>query len=100
MGQSILRPTFTTGAANPDHALPAFPFVQVQVSQLEVGWDAAQQGFADLENRVTSVTQAATQIGNRLQVRVQALPAMRSRGSVMPPEAPACTLLASVLASQ
>lgn len=42
---------------------------QGQVSRLGLGWDEAQQGFANLEARATSATQAATKIGNRLQVR-------------------------------
>ena len=42
--------------------------LQGQVVQLQAGWDAAQQSFADLEGRMTSATQAATKIGNRLQV--------------------------------
>lgn len=39
-----------------------------QVAALEAQWGAAQAAFADLEGRMTQVTQAAAKIGNRLQV--------------------------------
>ncbi|KAL4853455.1 Exocyst complex component SEC10b [Chlorella vulgaris] len=38
-----------------------------QVAALEAQWGAAQAAFADLEGRMTQVTQAAAKIGNRLQ---------------------------------
>ena len=41
---------------------------QAQVAGLEAQWAAVRGGFGELEGRMTGVTQAATKIGNRLQV--------------------------------
>ena len=40
-----------------------------QLAGLEAQWAGVRQGFGELEGRMTSVTQAATKVGNRLQVR-------------------------------
>ena len=42
---------------------------EVQLAGLEEQWGGVRGGFAELEGRLTGVTQAATKIGNRLQVR-------------------------------
>lgn len=43
-----------------------------QVAGLEAQWAGVRQGFGELEGRMTGVTQAATKVGNRLQVRAAA----------------------------
>jgi len=40
-----------------------------QLAALEAQWSGVRQGFGELEGRMTGVTQAATKVGNRLQVR-------------------------------
>lgn len=40
-----------------------------QVAALEAEWAGVRRSFGELEGKLTGVTQAATKIGNRLQVR-------------------------------